>query len=109
MEGASKVLQARAFSHANKGPNARDLQKIDNAVKTTDADGNTIYNYDKVNASDAEFHRGYFGENGFVAQAIDSILNVNGEDDLFRLFDGGSEGNPLKAFSKIFEKRKIQI
>ncbi len=105
MEGASKVLQARAYSHAEKVLK-RDLKKIDNAVKDVDADGNTIYNYDKVNASDADFHREHFGENGFVAQAIDSILNVNGEDDLFRLFDGGSEGNPLKAFGKIFEKRK---
>ena len=105
MEGASKVLQAQAYSHAKKVLK-RDLEKIDNAVKDTDIDGNTIYNYDKVNSSDADFHRGFFGENGYVAQAIDSILNVNGEDDLFRLFDGGSEGNPLKAFSKIFEKRK---
>jgi len=102
MEKASRYLQGQAYTIAKKA--GKDLQKIDEAVKVTTPEG-TIYNYSKISPEDAALHKQYFGKDGYIDRVIDSIVNVNGEDDLFKLFDGQGKDNPLAGFGKIFKKR----
>ena len=107
--GARTFLKNRVFQTNKK------LADIDNKMNnhiTTDASGISNYNYKSaaqagVDPKDIALHQSYFDpDTGYVTKLMDDIMNIHGEDEMFKLF-GSSDGlkigkNPIK----ILDKRK---
>jgi hypothetical protein len=103
MNRATEYLQAQGFQKS------KYLKAIDKKVRLDETDelGQLQFDYSKATEREGRIHRAYFGEDGYIQSTLDNIININGEDDLFKLFGSQGTSSYNKRFGKILEKRKI--
>jgi|TARA_R110000824_G_scaffold364410_1_gene552766 hypothetical protein len=108
--GARTFLKNRVFQNNKK------LADIDNKMNdhiTVDKSGISNYNYQSaaqagITPNDIALHQSYFDPDvGYVTKLMDDIMNIHGEDEMFKLFGSANDGlkigkNPIK----ILDKRK---
>jgi len=101
--GARSWVKGKAFEKDKR------LLNIDNKLSNhiiTDASGVSNYNYKGaaqagISPNDLAYHKQYFdSDTGYITKLMDDIMNIHGEEEMFKLFGSGKEGlkigkNPL--------------
>jgi len=96
-------MQARRDDNAFKAVDKK-LDRPENSF--IDEAGELQFDYSKVTPEEAALHRSYMGQDGYIHNAMEAIINVSGEDDLFKLFGSQGTGNYKGKFGKILTDRE---
>ena len=106
--GARSWVTSQALKKDKKLSAIND--KLSNHI-ITDSNGVSHYNYKGaaqagISPDDLALHKQYFdSDTGYITKLMDDIMNIHGEDEMFKLFGSGTEGlkigkNPLKILKR---------
>ena len=107
-------IGARSWVTSQALKKDKKLRAINDKVSNhiiTDSNGVSHYNYKGaaqagISPDDLALHKQYFdSDTGYITKLMDDIMNIHGEDEMFKLFGSGTEGlkigkNPLKILKR---------